>query len=166
MNLEVRNLADQEPLLTIRDAAQRLGVTHRTLKYYEERGLLTPSRSDGRYRLYSERDLAIFARILRLKSLGFSLQGITEILKRPQEVSNGAAGYSQESLVQIATAISEQLELVTQRITAVQLELKEAEAVRGELLDDLNYLNRRIAGETVEAMAGERLVARKRRTIP
>jgi len=110
--------------------------------------------------------LKVFARILRLKSLGFSLQGITEILKRPQEVSDGAVGYSQESLVQIAAAISEQVDLVTKRITSVQLELKEAEAVRGELLDDLDYLNRRIAGETAKAMACERLTARNRRSNP
>ena len=44
-------------LLTVSDAASRLGVTPRTLKYYEERGLVTPSRSGGRYRLYDEADL-------------------------------------------------------------------------------------------------------------
>lgn len=73
------------PLLTVSDAASRLGVTPRTLKYYEERGLVTPSRSEGRYRLYDEADLERFARILRLRALGFSLHGITEMLKRPLE---------------------------------------------------------------------------------
>lgn len=58
-------------LLTIRDAAERLHVTPRTLKYYEERGLVTPNRSEGRYRLYSEHDLEKFSRILRLRSLDF-----------------------------------------------------------------------------------------------
>lgn len=57
----------------------------RTLKYYEERGLVTPSRSEGRYRLYDENDLERFGRILRLRSLGFSLHGIVEMLKRPLE---------------------------------------------------------------------------------
>ena len=59
------------PLLTVSDAASRLGVTPRTLKYYEERGAVTPSRSEGRYRLYDEADLERFARILRLRALGF-----------------------------------------------------------------------------------------------
>jgi DNA-binding transcriptional MerR regulator len=58
------------PLLTVSDAAARLGVTPRTLKYYEERGLVTPSRSGGRYRLYDEAALERFARILRLRALG------------------------------------------------------------------------------------------------
>ena len=46
-----------DELLTVRDAAERLGVTPRTLKYYEERGLVVPSRSEGRYRLYDTADL-------------------------------------------------------------------------------------------------------------
>jgi MerR family transcriptional regulator, repressor of the yfmOP operon len=150
-------------LLTIRDAAERLDVTPRTLKYYEERGLVTPSRSEGRYRLYSEDDLDKFARILRLRSLGFSLQGITEILKRPLDaVNEGRSGYSMSSLRDIESALSQQLDAVDARIAAVRRELKEAQAVRGELSDDLNYIQRRIAGEKQEDLFKERL-ARKRR---
>ena len=81
---------DSPALLTVRDAAQHLNVTPRTLKYYEERGLVTPTRSEGRYRLYTEDDLEQFARILRLRALGFSLHGITEMLKRPLESADAA----------------------------------------------------------------------------
>lgn len=90
-------MSDAPPtlLLTVRDAAERLGVTPRTLKYYEERGLVTPSRSEGRYRLYDAADLERFARILRLRALGFSLHGITEMLKRPLEpAGDGRRRYS------------------------------------------------------------------------
>ncbi|KMZ12207.1 transcription regulator, MerR family [Candidatus Burkholderia humilis] len=150
-------------LLTIHDAAERLNVTPRTLKYYEERGLVTPSRSEGRYRLYSEQDLEKFARILRLRSLGFSLQGITEILKRPLDaVNEGRSGYSMTSLRDIESALTQQLESVDARIAAVRRELKEAQAVRGELSDDLEYIQRRIADEKQEDLVKERL-ARKRR---
>jgi MerR family transcriptional regulator, repressor of the yfmOP operon len=150
-------------LLTIRDAAERLNVTPRTLKYYEERGLVTPSRSEGRYRLYSEQDLDKFARILRLRSLGFSLQGIIEILKRPLDaVNEGRSGYSLASLRDIESALAQQLEAVDTRIAAVRRELKEVQAVRGELGDDLEYIQRRIAGEKQEDLFKER-IARKRR---
>jgi MerR family transcriptional regulator, repressor of the yfmOP operon len=150
-------------LLTIRDAAERLNVTPRTLKYYEERGLVSPSRSEGRYRLYSEQDLEKFARILRLRSLGFSLQGITEILKRPLDaVNEGRSGYSMASLRDIESALTQQLQSVDARIAAVRRELKEAQAVRGELSDDLEYIQRRIAGEKQEDLFKERL-ARKGR---
>jgi len=150
--------------LTIRDAAERLQVTPRTLKYYEERGLVTPSRSEGRYRLYSEQDLELFARILRLRSLGFSLQGIVEMLKRPMETqSEGGSGYSASSLREIEQALSQQIESVDARIAAVRRELKEAQAVRSELASDLDYLRRRIAGESKEVLLRERLAARKQR---
>lgn len=150
--------------LTIRDAAERLQVTPRTLKYYEERGLVTPSRSEGRYRLYSEQDLERFARILRLRSLGFSLQGIVEMLKRPMEtLGEGRTGYSSTSLREIEQALSQQIEAVDARITGVRRELKEAQAVRKDLADDLDYLRRRIAGESKEALLQERLAARKPR---
>lgn len=155
---------DSSPLLTVRDAAQRLNVTPRTLKYYEERGLVTPTRSEGRYRLYDEHDLEQFARILRLRALGFSLHGITEMLKRPLEsVGDGRRRYSQDSLQQIADALAQQIDTLDGRIAAVRRELKEAQAVRTELADDLDYLRRRLAGEPQEALIGERLAATRRR---
>ncbi|SPB15653.1 MerR family transcriptional regulator [Caballeronia novacaledonica] len=155
--------ATKPEFLTIRDAAERLQVTPRTLKYYEERGLVTPSRSEGRYRLYSEQDLDMFARILRLRSLGFSLQGIVEMLKRPMETQGEGRGYSASSLREIEQALSQQIESVDARIAAVRRELKEAQAVRGELASDLDYLRRRIAGESKEVLLRERLIARKQR---
>jgi MerR family transcriptional regulator, repressor of the yfmOP operon len=157
--------ASKPEQLTIRDAAGRLGVTPRTLKYYEERGLVTPSRSEGRYRLYGEQDLEQFARVLRLRSLGFSLQGIAEILKRPLDsVSEGRSAYSLSSLREIESALSQQLESIDARIASVRRELKEAQAVRGELADDLSYIQRRIAGESKEDLLKER-AARKRRKL-
>jgi hypothetical protein len=60
--------------ITVRDAAARLGVTPRTLKYYEELGIVVPVRSEGGYRLYEQADLDKLARVLRMRSLGFSLR--------------------------------------------------------------------------------------------
>lgn len=156
--------SDETKLMTIRDAAERLQVTPRTLKYYEELGLITPTRSEGRYRLYGEHDLERFARILRLRSLGFSLQGIAEMLKRPLEpVGEGRKGYSMASLREIEAALTQQIEGLDTRISAVRRELKEAQALRRELGDDLDYLRRRIAGEKQEDLLSQRIAARKRR---
>lgn len=152
------------PLIPIREAVRRLAVTPRTLKYYEELGLVTPDRSEGRYRLYSEGDLERFGRILRLRSLGFSLHAIAEMLKRPLEPeSDGRKRYSLTSLQQVAIALAEQIAQLDVRIANVQHELKEAVALRGELCDDLSYLRQRLAGVPAEALAGERLAARRRR---
>jgi len=153
---------DSTPLLTVRDAALRLNVTPRTLKYYEERGLVTPTRSEGRYRLYDERDLEQFARILRLRSLGFSLHGIAEMLKRPLEpADDGRKRYSQDSLRHIADALTQQVDTLDARIAAVRRELKEAQTVRAELADDLDYLKKRLAGVPYETLIDERLAAKK-----
>ncbi|MEX3628471.1 MAG: MerR family transcriptional regulator [Burkholderia sp.] len=106
-------------LLTVRDAAERLGVTPRTLKYYEERGLVKPSRSKGRYRLYDEADLDRFARILRLRAIGFSLHGITEMLKRPLEPAGESGGrrrYSEASLRDIHAELAAQVARLDERI--------------------------------------------------
>ncbi|MGF6771332.1 DNA-binding transcriptional MerR regulator [Paraburkholderia sp. GAS199] len=151
---------DTPALLTVRDAAERLGVTPRTLKYYEERGLASPTRSEGRYRLYDEEDLQRFGRILRLRSLGFSLQGITEMLKRPLEPVEGGHRYSAESLRQIRDAIAQQVQALDTRIESMRRELKEAQKLRAELSPDLDYLERRLAGENADALLEQRRNAR------
>ena len=68
--------------LRIDAVAQRTGLTKRTIRYYEEIGLVTPSgRSDGNYRLYTEADVLRLDRIQRMKqSAGFSLSEILEML--------------------------------------------------------------------------------------
>ena len=147
---------DSPAPLTVRDAAERLGVTPRTLKYYEERGLVSPTRSEGRYRLYDEEDLKRFGRILRLRSLGFSLHGITEMLKRPLEAVDGGHRYSTESLQQIRDAIAQQVDALDARIEAMRRELKEAQRLRAELSPDLDYLERRLAGENADALLAQR----------
>ena len=151
---------DSPALLTVRDAAGRLGVTPRTLKYYEERGLVSPTRSEGRYRLYDEQDLQRFGRILRLRSLGFSLQGITEMLKRPLEPVEGKQRFSTESLRQIHDAIAAQVDALDARIQAMRRGLKEAQTLRDGLSPDLDYLKRRLAGENADTLLEQRRGAR------
>ncbi|HEX7906522.1 MAG TPA: MerR family transcriptional regulator [Paraburkholderia sp.] len=151
---------DSPALLTVRDAAERLGVTPRTLKYYEERGLVSPTRSEGRYRLYDEEDLKRFSRILRLRSLGFSLHGITEMLKRPLESVDGSQRYSIDSLQEIHDAIAHQVEALDARIETMRRELKEAQKLRAELSPDLDYLQRRLAGEDADVLLEQRRNAR------
>jgi len=143
--------------LTVRAAAERLGVTPRTLKYYEELGLVLPARSQGRYRIYDEEALAGFARILQLRSIGFSLQAITEFMKRPLEAAkNGNMQLSSRSLRSIRSALRDQLSTVDQRIAAVRQELNETLTVRKQLEADLAYVDGRLAGEPIDALLEQR----------
>jgi DNA-binding transcriptional MerR regulator len=63
---------------TIADLAQEFGVTTRTLRHYEEQGLVSPSRR-GMNRVFSARDRVRLKLALRGKRLGFSLQEIKEL---------------------------------------------------------------------------------------
>jgi len=156
---------DPQALLTVHEAAERLNVTPRTLKYYEERGLVSPARSEGRYRLYDENDLERFSRILRLRSLGFSLRGITEMLKRPLEpVEGGRNRFSTESLREIRDALAQQVDALDARIEAVRRELKEAQTLKAELSHDLDYVERRLAGENADTLLQQRRDAHVRRS--
>lgn len=70
--------------LRIGDVARRTGLTHRTLRHYDDLGLLVPSgRSGGDYRLYAPEDLDRLLAIQHLKSLGMGLDEIGRALDDP-----------------------------------------------------------------------------------
>ena len=70
----------------IGEVADRTGVTQRTLRFYEERGLITPTaRLEGGFRLYSEHDIERVALIKKLQELlGLSLAEIKEMVDAEQ----------------------------------------------------------------------------------
>lgn len=68
-----------DELFSITELAKVLGITPRTIRFYEDRGLVTPRRV-GTTRVYSHRDRARMILVLRGKRLGFSLRDIKEYL--------------------------------------------------------------------------------------
>jgi DNA-binding transcriptional MerR regulator len=151
--------------ITVRDAAARLGVTPRTLKYYEELGVVVPSRSEGGYRLYEPADLEKLARVLRMRSLGFSLTAITAMLQQPMEApaEGGRPRLSNASLKTLRETLGEQLATLDARVAQVRRELKEAAVLQAQLRRDLDYVERRLAGEPVEEALAQR---RRERPTP
>lgn len=72
----------QEARYVISVAARIVGVGTQTLRYYERAGLLRPSRSQGKRRLYSQADIERLKRIKRLtEDLGINLAGVEVILR-------------------------------------------------------------------------------------
>jgi DNA-binding transcriptional MerR regulator len=69
----------QGRLYTVTELAKELGMTARAVRFYEDKGLITPQRA-GTTRVYSARDRARMILILRGKRLGFSLNAIKEYL--------------------------------------------------------------------------------------
>lgn len=71
-----------KPVYTIGVVAQMLKVHPQTLRFYERKGLLKPSRTEGRTRLYSQEDVEELARLIRLtRDLGVNLAGVEIILR-------------------------------------------------------------------------------------
>ena len=72
---------------SIRELSQEFDVTTRTLRFYEEKGLLSPTRS-GQNRTYSAADRARLILILRGKTLGLSLEQSTDLIAMYDPTSN------------------------------------------------------------------------------
>ena len=70
---------DTDKIYSVTQLAQDLGITARTIRFYEDQGLITPQRA-GNTRVYTHRDRVRMILILRGKRMGFSLRDIKEFL--------------------------------------------------------------------------------------
>lgn len=91
-----------EAHLQIGEVAERTGVTQRTLRFYEEKGLLKPpSRMDGGFRLYSEDDVKRVEMVRRLQDLlGVTLAEIKEMVDAQEMLRELRAQYNPEAGVE------------------------------------------------------------------
>lgn len=79
---------NEEPRYVISIAAKILGVRTHTLRYYEKIGIIEPSRSQGKIRLYSQRDLEELRRMKSLiDELGVNLAGAEVILRMAKQIA-------------------------------------------------------------------------------
>lgn len=65
------------------------GLSERSIRYYEEQGLIKSQRTEGKQRLYTDQDLVYLKRIIELKALGFSILEIKKIFLLKVEDKNG-----------------------------------------------------------------------------
>ena len=72
--------AEASARLTIAEAARAVGATPRALRYYEEIGLLAPSRPDGRIRAYDTTDVRTAGDIVEMRRLGLTMRDIATFL--------------------------------------------------------------------------------------
>ena len=104
-------------MYTISDLAEEFGVTTRTIRYYEELGLMEPQRSAGGRRLYSNREYTQLKLVLRGKRFGFSLDEIKEMVLLFDEDRTGekqlerTIEYGNEKLDEVNERISELVEI-------------------------------------------------------
>jgi len=81
-----------EPLHQIGEVADRVGLSLRTVRYYEEMGLLVPEkRTEGGFRMYSEDQVDRLRLIKQMKPLGFTVQEMRALLEARDTLRDGDA---------------------------------------------------------------------------
>jgi DNA-binding transcriptional MerR regulator len=123
---------------TITELTQMFDITPRTLRYYEEVGLIHPERR-GVHRIYNDRDRVRLQLILRGKRLGFSVPEIADMLSLydadPTEV----------------TQLRDVIRRGDQKLLEVEAQIRDLQAVRDELLE----LRSRLQQTLDEKLRGE-----------
>ena len=97
--------AGGDELLAIPRLAERVGVTPRVLRYWEEQGLISPTRERGKLR-YSPRDVAIAALIRKLLEAGVGVEGV-RMLKRlaERDIRRSSSAGDETALIEAALRI-------------------------------------------------------------
>lgn len=110
---------DRDGVYRIGDLAREFDVTLRTLRFYEDRGLIAPSRS-GSTRLYSGADRQRLKLILLVKRIGFSLSEIEEILAFEDEET-----ISRETVLNLIDKFKRQIPVLHEQRADVDLALRQ-----------------------------------------
>ena len=129
-------------LVQIGEVADKLRVSTRTIKYYEELGLIKPGeRSPGGLRLFREEDVERLKRILKMKGMGFSLTAIREVLAVRDVASNADKVIVLNKVIE---RLEEQEQQVTERIRNMREEVGHAEELLRELRHDVALCKERV----------------------
>jgi len=143
--------------LRIGDVARMLSITPRTIRYYEELGLLAPApdRPSGQHRLYDEADIERLREVLRLKELlGVTVDELRELLTAEEaraevraelEAANVDDARRRELLEESAGHLDRQLELVRRRSEDLMRLEGELEQTRRRVRRRLRELDQREA---------------------
>ena len=105
-------------LLHIGAVTERTELSLRTLRHYDEIGLVTPSaRSEGGFRLYSEEDVERILLIRRMKPLEFTLEQMRELLEITEEVARpGASAQARQKLEEIEAIARERRAVLEEKV--------------------------------------------------
>ena len=120
-------------LLQIGQVAERTGLSLRTIRWYEEEGLVGPTtRTGGGFRLYSEHDIARLEVIKQMKPLGFSLEEMRQLLTLLDDLDAG--GGDRAALLDRLRMFHE---AATARVRALEEQVHVAEAFAATLVSRL-----------------------------
>ncbi|MEH8265046.1 MerR family transcriptional regulator [Aeromonas veronii] len=129
-----RTLPGKEITYSISELAHEFDVTPRTIRYYEDEGLLTPLR-EGQTRIYSYRDKIRLKLTLRGKRLGFSLAEIRELFDMYD--TDKSSKTQLHSMIQL---IETKRDALRQQLEDIQMVMAELEAAEQRCVNSLNSL--------------------------
>jgi DNA-binding transcriptional MerR regulator len=130
--------------MQIGEVAEQTGLSLRTIRYYEEVGLVTPSsRTTGGFRLYSETDIARLRLVRRMKPLDFSLEEMKSLLAVLDELEpdeRPATGHHE-----LVGRLEMYREAAQARVTALREQLETAEGFAADLRREINRQRKKAA---------------------
>jgi MerR family transcriptional regulator, copper efflux regulator len=122
--------------MQIGEVAERTGLSLRTMRHYEEVGLVIPSaRSKGGFRLYTEADVERLMVIRRMKPLDFSLEEMRDLLEITDRLQDADAGG--EERARLRERLDAYRERADARVEALRVRLGMAEEFAGTLRERL-----------------------------
>ena len=131
------NREEQEIRYTISQIADELDISTRTIRFYEEKGLIKPQRTSGNQRIYTPRNKARLKLILRGKRFGFSLDEIADMI--------GMAGTDVTEIEQIEKSLKfgeAKLREIKDRKKELVLLEKDILSTREKLIKRLNEIKK------------------------
>ncbi|KIQ82982.1 MerR family transcriptional regulator [Aeromonas sp. L_1B5_3] len=128
------SLPGKEISYSISELAHEFDVTPRTIRYYEDEGLLTPQR-EGQTRIYSHKDKIRLKLTLRGKRLGFSLAEIRELFDMYDTDKS-----SKNQLNSMIRLIENKRSALHQQLEDIQMVMAELEAAEQRCVNSLNNL--------------------------
>ena len=130
-----KDQTENKPTFTISQLAEQLDISTPTIRFYEQKGLISPARTPGNQRIYSLKDRARLRLILRGKRFGFSLDEIAEMI--------GMADMDMDEKDQIEKSMAygaQKLEEIRIRKEELLILEKEMVAMRARLQKKLDQL--------------------------
>jgi MerR family copper efflux transcriptional regulator len=113
--------AEEISFMNVSRAAERTNLPPKTLRYYEEIGLIQPARSANGYRDYSEDDVHRLAFLARARSLGFSIEECRQLMSLYRDRSRASQDVRDIAVAHVAAIEAKIAELQSMRATLQKL---------------------------------------------
>lgn len=125
---------DDNPTMRIGEIAAQLGLSHRSIRHYEDVGLVIPAaRTPGGFRLYSARDVQMFLFIMSMQPLDFSLEEISRFLAAINDALDPDLARRKAAM----TVLDEFAESVEERWLALKQQVDIADRFRAYLAQEV-----------------------------